>query len=132
RWWLILVCALALFRLIEVGQTWFLKDWGEAYSERKDRATSGLLGRLPFPDVNIRPWLIGFFLLATAQALAYLISQFFMLVITYTAGCDMFKRVMDRISHATFRYYDITPVGRLINRLTSDCSTIDGNISNQF
>ena len=44
----------------------------------------------------------------------------------------MFKRVMDCVSHATFRYYDVTPVGRLMNRLTSDCNTIDGNISNQF
>jgi ABC-type multidrug transport system fused ATPase/permease subunit len=132
RWWLILVCALALFRLIDVGETWFLKEWGEAYNKPEDRATSGLFDRLPSPEVNIRPWLIGFFLLATAQAVAYLISQGFMLVIIYTAGRDMFKRVMDRVSHATFRYYDITPVGRLMNRLTSDCSTIDGNISNQF
>jgi ABC-type multidrug transport system fused ATPase/permease subunit len=132
RWWLILICALALFRLIDIGETWFLKEWGEAYDEPKDRGNSGLLDRLPSPELNIRPWLIGFFLLATAQAVAFLISQGFMLIIIYTAGRDMFKRVMDRVSHATFRYYDVTPVGRLMNRLTSDCSTIDGNISNQF
>jgi ABC-type multidrug transport system fused ATPase/permease subunit len=132
RWWMILVCALALFRLIDIGETWFLKEWGEAYDEPEGRANSGLFDRLPSPEVNIRPWLIGFFLLATAQAVAFLISQGFMLIIIYTAGRDMFKRVMDRVSHATFRYYDVTPIGRLMNRLTSDCSTIDGNISNQF
>jgi len=54
-----------------------------------------------------------------------------MLVIIFS-GCDMFKKVMDWVSHATFQYYDITPVGRLMNRLTSDCSTVDGNISNQI
>ena len=132
RWWLVLVCALALFRLIDVGETWFLKEWGEAYDKPEERIASGLFDMLPSPEVNIRPWLIGFFLLATAQAVAFLISQGIMLVIIYTAGRDMFKRVMDRVSHATFRYYDVTPVGRLMNRLTSDCSTIDGNISNQF
>ena len=132
KWWAILICALALFRLIDVGETWFLKEWGEAYNKPEDRAGSGLFDRLPSPEVNIRPWLIGFFLLATAQALAFLISQGFMLIIIYTAGRDMFKRVMDCVSHATFRYYDVTPVGRLMNRLTSDCNTIDGNISNQF
>ena len=132
RWWAILICALALFRLIDIGETWFLKEWGEAYDKPEHRASSGLFDRLPSPEVNIRPWLIGFLLLATAQALAFLISQGIMLIIIYTAGRDMFKRVMDRVSHATFRYYDITPVGRLMNRLTSDCSTIDGNISNQF
>jgi ABC-type multidrug transport system fused ATPase/permease subunit len=132
KWWAILICALALFRLIDVGETWFLKEWGEAYNKPEGRAGSGLFDRLPSPEVNIRPWLIGFFLLATAQALAFLISQGFMLIIIYTAGRDMFKRVMDCVSHATFRYYDVTPVGRLMNRLTSDCNTIDGNISNQF
>jgi ABC-type multidrug transport system fused ATPase/permease subunit len=132
KWWALLIGALALFRLIEVGETWFLKEWGEAYNKRKDRAGSGLFDRLPSPEVNIRPWLVGFFLLATAQSLAFLISQGFMLIIIYTAGRDMFKRVMDCVSHATFRYYDVTPVGRLMNRLTSDCNTIDGNISNQF
>ena len=132
RWWMILICALALFRLIDVGETWFLKEWSEAYNRPEDRVGSGLFDKLPSPEVNIRPWLIGFFLLATAQAMAFLISQGFMLIIVYTAGRDMFARVMDRVSHATFRYYDVTPVGRLMNRLTSDCSTIDGNISNQF
>jgi ABC-type multidrug transport system fused ATPase/permease subunit len=132
RWWMVLICALALFRLVDIGETWFLKEWGEAYNRPEDPANSGLFDGLPSPEVNIRPWLLGFFLLATAQAVAFLISQGFMLIIIYTAGRDMFKRVMDRVSHATFRYYDVTPVGRLMNRLTSDCSTIDGNISNQF
>lgn len=55
-----------------------------------------------------------------------------MLVITYTAGKGMFKDIMAKVSHTRFRYYDVVPIGRLMNRLTSDVGTIDGNISNQF
>jgi ABC-type multidrug transport system fused ATPase/permease subunit len=36
------------------------------------------------------------------------------------------------VSLANFRFYDVTPVGRLMNRLTSDIGTIDGNIAQQF
>ena len=39
---------------------------------------------------------------------------------------------MHRISRTTFRFYDVTPVGRLMNRMTSDLGTIDGNISQQI
>jgi ABC-type multidrug transport system fused ATPase/permease subunit len=36
---------------------------------------------------------------------------------------------MDRVSRATFRYYDVTPVGQLMNRFTSDMSTVDGKVT---
>ena len=61
-----------------------------------------------------------------------MVSQIFMLVITYTASKGMFKDIMTKVSHTTFHYYDVVPIGRLMNRMTSDVATIDGNISNQF
>jgi ABC-type multidrug transport system fused ATPase/permease subunit len=132
RWWLVLVCVLAMYRLIAVGQTWFLKKWGEAYSRPEELLVSNPFHKFPSPEVDIRPWLIGFFLIAATQAIIFLISRCFMLVIVYTAGRQMFKDIMTRVSRATFRFYDVTPVGRLMNRLTSDIGTIDGNISEQF
>jgi len=131
-WWSILVCVLTLFRLIDIGETWFLKQWGEAYGQGAKKSKPKSFFDLPSPEQNINPWLIGFFVLAAAQAVAYLISQGIMLVIVYKAGKSLFARVMVGVANATFRFYDITPVGRLTNRLTSDINTIDGNISNQF
>ncbi len=100
KWWFILICALALFRLIDLAETWFLKQWGEAYDRPVEKgggllissrelhtglpnnlssfstglpriASGGPFDRLPSPETNIRPWLLGFFLLATAQAVAF-------------------------------------------------------------
>jgi ABC-type multidrug transport system fused ATPase/permease subunit len=132
RWWLVLICVLAVYRLIAIGETWFLKQWGEGYNQPEELTISNPFKRFPSPDTNIRPWLIGFFLIAVAQAVMFLISRCVMLVIIYTAGRRMFKDIMKRISYASFRFYDVTPVGRLMNRLTSDIGTIDGNISEQF
>ena len=89
-------------------------------------------GGLPPPESNIKPWLIGFSLLAIAQALMLLVSQTFMLVIIYTSGRQMFSDVLNRVGGANFRFYDITPIGRLMNRMTSDLGTVDGNISQQI
>lgn len=44
----------------------------------------------------------------------------------------MFRDVMQKVAYATFRFYDTTPVGRLMNRMTSDIGVIDGGISQQF
>ena len=132
RWWSVLIVILALYRLVAVAETWFLKLWGEAYSRSLRRATSLPFDDVPSPEDNIRPWLLGFFVLAACQSTTFFISQCFMLVIIYCAGRQMFKDIMDRVSHATFRFYDVTPVGRLMNRMTSDIGTVDGNISQQF
>ena len=132
KWWAILTCLMAVYRLINIGETWFLKQWGEAYDKPSVKSSSGLFDNLPSPEANIRPWLLGFFLLAAAQAVMLVVSQGFMQVIIFSAASQMFRDVIDRVSHATFRFYDVTPVGRLMNRLTSDIGTVDGNISQQL
>ena len=132
KWWAVLIFVLALYRLIAVGETWFLKEWGESYTRPLVEVKSGILPSLPSPELDIRPWLVGFFVLAAAQASMFLISQGFMIVIIYTAGRRMFAQILDRVGHAVFRFYDVTPVGRLMNRMTSDIGTVDGNISQQF
>ena len=136
RNWAILISILAVFRILTVGRTWFIKSWGESYDAPTSTQTtpggSGLFDSLPSPEDDINPWLLGFFIIALGQSIMFLTGGSFMVLIVYTAGKQMFVDVMTNVSHATFRFYDVTPVGRLMNRLTSDISTIDGNISQQF
>jgi ABC-type multidrug transport system fused ATPase/permease subunit len=48
--------------------------------------------------------------------------------ISIDAAQGLFKTAIDRVSRATFRYYDITPTGQLKNRLISDMGMVDGGI----
>ncbi|KAH0350782.1 ABC bile acid transporter, partial [Aureobasidium melanogenum] len=148
RWWSLVVLSAIFFRLLMVAESWLLKEWGEAYGETEQvynlqivHAKSHIMSsspvsrffeRFPDPGVNVYPWLLAFLVLIIAECVGFMISQIFMLVITYTAGKGMFKDIMTKVSHTTFHYYDVVPIGRLMNRLTSDVGTIDGNISNQF
>ena len=50
----------------------------------------------------------------------------------YHAAKAIFKEAVEKVAHATFRFYDVTPVGRLMNRLTSDMNTVDGGLSSAF
>lgn len=140
RWWIALLIVMTIYRLISVGQSWFLKEWGEAYDQRTlVQAWQGLnslpinpVDGLPAPLDDVKPWLLAFFLITTFQAFMLLVGQVLMLVIVYFAGKTLFKQVMVGVSHATFRFFDVTPIGRLMNRLTSDIGVVDGNISEQF
>lgn len=87
---------------------------------------------LPPPDTNVQPWLMWFLVLSLAQVFISALSDASLVVIIYKAGKNLFEWAMRRVSNATFRFYDVTPVGRLMNRLTSDMGTIDGQIAGQL
>jgi ABC-type multidrug transport system fused ATPase/permease subunit len=87
---------------------------------------------LPPPEENVRPWLLIYFFISLTAPVATLFWLFAQTALVYIAARSLFRQVMVRVSNATFRFYDVTPVGRLMNRLTSDISSVDGNIVDQF
>ncbi|KAL2817293.1 hypothetical protein BDW59DRAFT_152765, partial [Aspergillus cavernicola] len=158
RWWCALVLVISIYRLTSVAQTWFLKEWGEGYTEVipvlghsvSEKASFGQwtafsalpgtlnwtptkpLDDLPAPIENVRPWLLVYLGITTFSAIIMLVARLLMLIIVYCAGQKLFQEVMLGVSHATFRFFDVTPIGRLMNRLTSDIGVVDGDISEQF
>ncbi|ORY09507.1 hypothetical protein BCR34DRAFT_602769 [Clohesyomyces aquaticus] len=129
RWWFISIFVMSFFRLLDVAQAWFIKAWGEGYENGN---TEGLFDFLPDPAENVRPWLVTFFLFATGSAVLFWATNLIMSGVGYHAAKSIFKEAIQRVAHATFRFYDTTPVGRLMNRLTSDMNTIDGDLGTMF
>ncbi|CBX90728.1 similar to ABC bile acid transporter [Plenodomus lingam JN3] len=129
RWWSVALLVMAIFRIVDVAQTWFIKSWGESYDDKDHK---GLFDFLPPAEENVNPWLWTFFGFVSATAILFWWTNLIMFGVGYQAAKTIFKETVERVAHATFRFYDITPVGRLMNRLTSDMNTIDGDLSNAF
>jgi ABC-type multidrug transport system fused ATPase/permease subunit len=129
RWWSIAIFVMALFRVLDVAQTWFIKSWGESYDPQEHK---GIFDFLPPAAEDVVPWLWTFFLFVSATAVLFWWTNLIMFGVGYHAAKTIFKQTVERVANATFRFYDITPVGRLMNRLTSDMNTIDGELSNAF
>jgi ABC-type multidrug transport system fused ATPase/permease subunit len=129
RWWSVAIFVMAAFRILDVAQTWFMKSWGESYDEGEHH---GLFDFLPPATENVDPWLWTFFLFVSGTAILYWWTTLIMFGVGYHAAKTIFRETVERVAHATFRFYDVTPVGRLMNRLTSDMNTIDGDLSHAF
>jgi ABC-type multidrug transport system fused ATPase/permease subunit len=148
KWWFALAIFASLFQFLNVAESWFLKEWGEAYNRGREQLLgvlnfpaniriletplSGIFRRLPNPSDDVYPWLKGYLLVVSIGPIALVLSQAFVVLITYLAGKKLFQEMMERVSNAPFRYYDATPIGRLLNRLISDVGVLDGGISSQL
>ncbi|KAI0176392.1 canalicular multispecific organic anion transporter 1 [Hypoxylon sp. FL1284] len=134
-YWAAIIAIFSIFRFARIFNFWFLKAWGEAYasvevqpSESPSDIANGIFDGLPSPDDDVRPWLVWYAVLGLIMTVLYVLMQVGLTVILYRAAKDLFARVINRVSKATFRFYDVTPVGRLMNRLTSDIGMLDGGV----
>ncbi|KAI1300289.1 ABC transporter [Xylaria venustula] len=134
RWWILVIAFFSAFRFARIFNAWFLKAWGEGYSSAEQLALTawglgeGIFDNLPNPAENVTPWLLYYAALGVSMTLLYTLTQCGLLLILYLAAKDLFGRVLHQVSSATFRFYDTTPVGRLMNRLTADIGMLDGGM----
>ncbi|KAF1843379.1 P-loop containing nucleoside triphosphate hydrolase protein [Cucurbitaria berberidis CBS 394.84] len=129
RWWFVVVVIMALYRVIDIQQAWFAKVWGESYDFGKPK---GIFEFLPPAAENVVPWVWTFLVFVIATSVLFWWTNLIMFGVGYRAAKTIFEETIERVAHANFRFYDITPVGRLMNRLTSDMNTIDGDLSGAF
>lgn len=48
------------------------------------------------------------------------------------ASRSLFNAMLTRLTAAPTRFFDVTPIGRILNRWTADMNTVDGALQNSF
>ncbi|KAE9977417.1 hypothetical protein EG328_002066 [Venturia inaequalis] len=154
-WWALLIVMIATMRLFGLAQQWFYKALGEAYGNRQislwtliqfggsklqdewsmsSSPTTAMMNstsflnpieNFPSPNDNVKPWLWLLFFIGVATSVALFLYGIAQLAAAYCASVTLFNRAMIRVTQANFRFYDVTPTGRLMNRLTSDIQVVD-------
>ncbi|KIK07255.1 hypothetical protein K443DRAFT_129256 [Laccaria amethystina LaAM-08-1] len=133
--WLITITLLLLIRFINIGNQFFLAKWGEAYQDGLPALMITTFSGypwtgLPSPDVDVKPWLRIYLYISTAGAF----SVFFYIAVGYYASLQasrsLFVSLLQRLTRAPSRFFDVTPIGRILNRFTTDINTIDGALQN--
>ena len=82
---------------------------------------------LPSPDQNVVPWLMIYFYISMAGAFSVLAFISLGYYASLQASRTLFNRMLVRLTGAPTRFFDVTPIGRILNRWTSDINTVDGD-----
>jgi ABC-type multidrug transport system fused ATPase/permease subunit len=103
----------------------YLARWGEAYNDPAS-APAGM----PNPAQNVVPWLRAYLYISIAGALSVLAYIALGYYASLQASRKLFVALARRLTRAPARFFDITPVGRILNRFTTDMNTVDGALQN--
>jgi ABC-type multidrug transport system fused ATPase/permease subunit len=96
-------------------------------------ASTSWLG-LHFPDANEHPlfYVSIYGLFGLAFALGSLFSMAVQTMGTLRASRLLFKKLLTTVVHATMRWHDTTPQGRMLNRFSKDIGTIDDSLDDSL
>jgi ABC-type multidrug transport system fused ATPase/permease subunit len=89
-----------------------------------------IIDDLPPPDQNVLPWLFIYFcitILSASTVLGFVSLGYYA---SLQASRSLFQRMLIRLSRAPTRFFDITPVGRILNRFVADIGAVDGALNN--
>ncbi|KAJ8702162.1 hypothetical protein PTI98_000902 [Pleurotus ostreatus] len=128
--WILTILLMGVQRVVEIGNQVFIAKWGEAYQGSPSilPLMPDIWNRLPPPDVDVKPWLIVYVLISFAGAFTVLLSISLGFYTSLQAARSLFVKLLRRLTRAPARFFDTTPIGRILNRFTSDMRTLDGTI----
>lgn len=86
--------------------------------------------KLPPPDVDVKPWLLIFMCISFSGAVAVISIISLGYYSSLQASRSLFFGMLDRLTGAPSRFFDVTPIGRILNRFTSDINTVDNTLQN--
>lgn len=93
-----------------------------------DRAHIPILKDLPPPAIDTKPWLMIYLWISLAGAAATLTYISLGYYASLQASRKLFKQMLLRLVRAPSRFFDVTPIGRILNRFTSDMNTVDSTL----
>ncbi|KAJ7786610.1 pleiotropic drug resistance ABC transporter [Mycena metata] len=135
--WILTLFLMLLIRLINIGNQIFLAQFGQAYE--RDYLTSYFVelyavglpwDGLPSPNVDVKPWLLIYLQISLLGAFTVLIYIALGYYASLQASRSLFLSLLRRLTRAPARFFDVTPIGRILNRFTTDINTIDGALQN--
>ncbi|GLB35831.1 putative ABC transporter transmembrane region [Lyophyllum shimeji] len=134
--WILTIALMLLIRFINIANQVFLARWGEAYQAKESMSifasalsTYPWTG-LPSPDIDVTPWLMIYFYISLTGAFSVLFYIALGYYASLQASRSLFISLLKRLTKAPARFFDVTPIGRILNRFTTDINTIDGALMN--
>ncbi|KAI1197142.1 multidrug resistance-associated protein [Nemania serpens] len=85
--------------------------------------------RMDVPEVNVDYYLIILALIGLSGAFLALVRDLWLFYGSLTASWKLHKRLMTAVSRAKFKFFDVTPLGQLMNRFSKDLEAVDQEVA---
>jgi ABC-type multidrug transport system fused ATPase/permease subunit len=104
-------------------------QFSEAIHFRCGRTTAAFPADLPSAETHPLFYVGVYAAIGLAGSFLVIISSLTQLTGALRASRVLFKQLLVSVVHATMRWHDTTPAGRMLNRFSSDISTIDQSLA---
>ncbi|OTB06198.1 hypothetical protein M426DRAFT_10014 [Hypoxylon sp. CI-4A] len=81
------------------------------------------------PEVNVDYYLTILALIGVAGAVLALIRDIWLFFGSLTASWKIHNRLMSAVARAKFKFFDVTPLGQLMNRFSKDLEAVDQEVA---
>jgi ABC-type multidrug transport system fused ATPase/permease subunit len=81
------------------------------------------------PKVDVGYYLAVYALIGTACMLVALFRDFWLFFGSLTASWKLHQRLMESVTRAKFKFFDVTPLGQLMNRFSKDLEAVDQEVA---
>ena len=81
------------------------------------------------PNVDVKYYLAVYALIGIACMLVALFRDFWLFFGSLTASWKIHKRLMESVTRAKFKFFDVTPLGQLMNRFSKDLEAVDQEVA---
>ncbi|KAK7757282.1 Transporter of the ATP-binding cassette (ABC) [Diatrype stigma] len=95
----------------------------------KNAGTPATYSATTAPDVNANYYLLVLALIGIASAFLALIRDIWLFFGSLTASRKIHDRLMSAVCRAKFKFFDVTPLGQLMNRFSKDLEAVDQEIA---
>ncbi|GAA5820282.1 hypothetical protein JCM11251_005555 [Rhodosporidiobolus azoricus] len=150
--WFTMVALIFAGRAGRVGDRAWFKAWGESYRPADtgvlrfflppqhqltltsfDAQSSDLLDvHLPSASDHVEFYLVGYLIICLLNLVITVVGILAAFQGSFRASRRLFTDSLRRVVYAPFRYFDVTPTGRVLNRFSQDFATIDGSLVDSF
>ncbi|KAF9150322.1 hypothetical protein BG015_007856, partial [Linnemannia schmuckeri] len=98
--------------------------------QRYGAMTMSVFGKGEPATVNVDFYLGIYVLLSISTLFMAALTNYYTIFGGLAASRALHQQLLRKVSRAKVRFFDTTPIGRIINRFSSDISTIDDDVSN--
>ena len=104
---------------------------GNTLSETPSTSVDGqvILSAVKTPSVNVGYYIAVLAVIGVAGALSALVRDLWLFYGSLTASHRLHNRLISAVTRARFKFFDVTPLGQLMNRFSKDLEAVDQEIA---